>query len=81
MIYLLIINIIIYFFYLVDKKLAIKHKYRISEKILLGLAILGGGYGGLISMFLTHHKTRKEYFYLINVCSMIIWSMFILLVR
>ena len=58
--YYLIINISTFIIYGIDKYLAIKNLYRISEKILLLLSILGGSIGALISMYLFHHKTKKQ---------------------
>ena len=45
-----------------DKYCAQKNHWRISESNLLGLAILGGGIGELIGMFLFRHKTKKNLF-------------------
>ena len=45
-----------------DKRRAVKGKYRISEKSLFAVSLLGGGVGTLISMKLFHHKTRHKRF-------------------
>lgn len=58
-IYLVLINIVTYFMFLIDKKKAEKHRYRISEKALLTACFLGGSLGGIISMKRYHHKTKK----------------------
>lgn len=60
--YLLVINIITFFTYGVDKLLAIKEKNRIRIVTLLGLAFVGGELGGLLAMELFNHKTSKDYF-------------------
>lgn len=60
--YLLVINIITFFTYGVDKLLAIKEKNRIRIVTLLGLAFVGGELGGLLAMKLFNHKTSKDYF-------------------
>ena len=70
--YYIIINTITFIIYGLDKYLAIKKLYRISEKILLLLSILGGFIGALISMSLFHHKTKKVKFFIINITSLII---------
>lgn len=70
--YYLIINISTFIIYGIDKYLAIKNLYRISEKILLLLSILGGSIGALISMYLFHHKTKKARFIIVNLTSLII---------
>lgn len=61
-IYLCVINILSFLFYGLDKLKAKYHKWRISEKTLLLLAVLGGAYGSYLAMILFHHKTRKFIF-------------------
>ncbi len=78
--YLIIINIFSFIIYFIDKVLAIKKLYRISEISLIIISILGGMVGGLMSMLIFRHKTKKIYFYLINIFSLILW-IFILLNR
>lgn len=46
----------------IDKKRAREHKWRISERTLLGLAVIGGSVGALAGMHLFRHKTRKMKF-------------------
>lgn len=70
--YYLFINIISLFLYSLDKYLAIKRKRRISEKTLLISTILGGFIGTTIGMYVFHHKTKKWYFKLNIVLSIII---------
>lgn len=48
-----------------DKQQAKVNGWRIPEKVLLGLGIIGGAIGGLISMRLFRHKTKKTYFWII----------------
>ena len=57
--YLIIINIIEFIIMGLDKLLAIKHKYRISEFTLLFISAIGGSIGAIIGMNLFHHKTKK----------------------
>lgn len=61
-IYLILINIIAFISMWLDKKKAMKHQYRISEKTLFTLAILGGTLGSILGMKKFHHKTRHWYF-------------------
>ena len=56
--YYLIINLILYFTMVIDKKRAIKDGWRIPEKNLFLLAVLGGGIGGLIAMVFKRHKNK-----------------------
>ena len=60
--YYLFINLLSFIILGVDKYLAIKHKWRISEKTLLVSFILGGYLGGGHGMVIWHHKTKKWYF-------------------
>ena len=72
-IYLIIINSITFIVYGVDKFLAIKHYYRISEKLLYLFSVFGGALGALLGMFFFKHKTLKLKFYLINIISLGLW--------
>ena len=60
--YILLINLFAFILYGIDKRKAIKHQWRISEKVLLCIAIIGGSIGALLGMILFHHKTRHWYF-------------------
>ena len=57
-VYLCIINVVSLLFMLVDKRKAIKRRWRIPEKTLLGICAIGGSLGGIIGMYLFRHKTR-----------------------
>lgn len=61
-IWLIIINIITFAVFGIDKKKAIDGKFRISELTLFALSFLGGSLGGLAAMHVFHHKTKKWYF-------------------
>lgn len=56
--YLLIINIITFLIYGMDKYKAKKHIWRISEKVLIGLATIGGFIGAFAGMQVFRHKTK-----------------------
>ncbi len=71
--YLLIINIITFITYGIDKYKSIKHKYRISEATLIILAILGGPLGALLGMILFHHKIKKKKFIILIPIILILW--------
>lgn len=62
--YLLLINLLSFALYGIDKHKAQKHAYRIPEKVLILSAVLGGGIGALLGMHVFHHKTRKPLFYI-----------------
>ena len=61
-IYLLIINVVTFFMYGIDKWKAKKSKWRIREAALLGLAVLGGSIGAWSGMKVWHHKTLHKKF-------------------
>lgn len=62
LIYLLIINLIGFFAMLLDKQKAKKNKWRVPEKTLFLLALLGGSLGTTLGMNVFRHKTKHWYF-------------------
>lgn len=62
MLYIIIINIITFVLFGIDKQKAVKKEWRISENTLIGLALIGGSVGALLGMRCFHHKTRKKKF-------------------
>ena len=56
--YLLLINALAFLLMLADKKKAKKKKWRIKERTLLGVALIGGSLGATLGMSLFRHKTR-----------------------
>ncbi len=62
--YIAITNLTTFIMYGLDKRRAIKDKWRIPEKRLLLAALLGGAPGALWAMILFHHKTKKAKFFI-----------------
>ena len=60
--YLFLINIVTFLAYASDKRRAARRKWRIPEKTLLGLSLIGGAAGGIIAMYCFRHKIRKPAF-------------------
>ncbi len=60
--YLLAINVITFLAMWIDKRKAQKGSWRISEKALFTLVLLGGGVGGILGMYVFRHKTQKPRF-------------------
>ena len=58
LIYILLINLIAFYFYWNDKRRAKKNKWRIPENSLLLIALLGGSIGALLGMKVFRHKTK-----------------------
>lgn len=75
--YLLFINLFSFVIYGIDKFLARKNMRRISEKFLFFLGALGGMAGSILGMLFWHHKTKKIYFYILNISFLIIWLIII----
>ena len=62
LIYGILINLLGLVLMGVDKRRARLHQWRLPEKALFAVALLGGSLGSLMGMLLFHHKTRKWYF-------------------
>lgn len=60
--YLALINLAGLLSMYIDKRRAIKNKWRIPEKTLFILAITGGSAGSILGMHLFRHKTKHWYF-------------------
>ena len=62
LIYLVIINVVTFLMFGIDKWKAKKSKRRIRETALLGQAVLGGSIGAWLGMKVWHHKTLHKKF-------------------
>jgi len=75
-IYLIAINLITFFVMWLDKRKAKKGRWRIPENTLLLFVLLGGGIGGIVGMYVLHHKTQKAKFVIgfpaILICEILI---------
>ena len=60
--YLIVINIVTFLVYGIDKVKAKQGSWRISEATLLILAVIGGSIGALLGMQVLHHKTMHKKF-------------------
>ena len=78
-IYLIVINIVTFIVYGVDKAAAKAHKRRIRISTLLILATIGGSLGALLGMFIFRHKTKKWYFVLPVPLMLIIQTLIVVL--
>ena len=61
-IYLIVINILTFLIFGIDKWKARRGKWRIPEGTLIWMSIIGGSIGALVGMYLFHHKTQKRKF-------------------
>lgn len=60
--YLLTINFIGFIIMLIDKQRAVHKEWRIPEKTLIGISIIGGSIGMLLGMSVFRHKTKHVKF-------------------
>ena len=72
--YVLLINLLLFLLMGMDKRAAKRKKWRIPERRLLTLGIIGGGIGGIIGMLVFHHKTHRIYFTICYVVNIICWG-------
>ena len=61
-IYLAVVNVVAFVLYGIDKYKAKQGAWRIPEKTLLGIAVIGGSVGALAGMNFFRHKTKHWYF-------------------
>ena len=60
--YIAVVNVVAFALYGLDKYKAKTGAWRIPEKTLLGIAVIGGSVGALAGMNFFHHKTKHWYF-------------------
>lgn len=61
-VYLVVINLVTFIMYGIDKYKAKKAKWRIPESTLLWMAAVGGSIGAWVGMRAWHHKTLHKKF-------------------
>lgn len=61
-IYLVVMNVLGVAVMWSDKRRARLHRWRIPEKLLFGVSLLGGSAGTWAGMYLFRHKTKHWYF-------------------
>ncbi len=62
LVWLAVINLVTFAIYGVDKAKAKRGAWRVPEKTLFLLPLLGGSLGALLGMRVFHHKTKHWYF-------------------
>lgn len=65
--FLLVMSLLSFLLYGIDKGRARKEKWRIRESVLLLTGFFGGASGALAAMTLFRHKTKHVYFWIINL--------------
>lgn len=71
LLYLSIINLASFGTFFIDKRKAIKNKWRIKESSLHLLSFAGGIYGSIAAMLLFRHKNKKLKFIIITLLALI----------
>ena len=79
-VYLLLVNIIAFALFAIDKRRAQRQMTRIPESVLLWMARLGGGLGCIVGMYALHHKKRKPKFLFRVPLWIIIWMFIIVII-
>ena len=79
LLYLIIINIVAFLLYGIDKRKAVRKKWRIPEFWLIALAVIGGPFGAFLGMLVFHHKTKKMKFRVTVPFFILIWITVIVL--
>ena len=73
--YFLGVNLLLFILMGIDKRAAKRKKWRIPERRLLTLGIIGGGIGGILGMLVFHHKTHRIYFTICYGINVFCWGM------
>ena len=68
------VNLLLFILMGMDKRAARRKKWRIPERRLLTLGMIGGGFGGILGMIIFHHKTYRIYFTICYVVNIICWG-------
>ena len=79
--YLVLLSIITFIAYGVDKSEAKRGAYRTKEKTLLLSSFLGGAFGGYPAMLVFRHKTKGEHWYFtaVNLLGIIVHAALMIL--
>ncbi len=83
--WLIATNLTAFIAFAYDKSVAGRRWARVPESVLLGIALIGGSPGALISMRLVHHKTAKRSFLLkmaiVLVLQVVLIAVYFLVIR
>ena len=72
--YFIVINLLTFLLYGLDKYKAIRQEWRIPERALLLMAFVGGAFGALSALRIFRHKTRKGRFKLMIPLFCLLWG-------
>ena len=74
LIYCAVISALTFAVYGLDKHAAKAKLWRTPERRLLLFGMAGGAIGAILGMLFFHHKTKKWYFWLVNLVSIILYT-------
>jgi len=77
-VFLILMNILGFATMGIDKRRAIKNKWRIREHTLLLIAFLGGGIGSFLGMRIFHHKTKHKKFIILVPLAAILYALIVI---
>lgn len=63
-VYLTAVNITAFLLYGTDKRKAVRHQWRVPERVLIGIALIGGSLGAWVGMRIFRHKTKHPKFFI-----------------
>lgn len=72
-VYILIVNVLAFILYGIDKRRSQRKMYRIPENTLLWMARIGGGVGSWLGIKVFHHKTKHKRFMIIVPLWTVLW--------
>lgn len=72
MLAIVIMSLVAFILYGVDKNKAQRGAWRIPEAVLLGWGFFGGAVGALCGMKVFRHKTKHWYFWAVNILGLIL---------
>ena len=75
---LVVMSLITFALYAMDKSKAKKGEWRIKEAVLLGCSFFCGAIGGTLAMQLLRHKTKHYYFWVVNILGLV-WQIGVLI--
>ena len=72
LLFFVLVNVVTFSLYFIDKRRAVKNQHRIGERTLVFFTIFFGGLGAAAGMFLFRHKTQKVKFKIIVAIGVVI---------
>jgi uncharacterized membrane protein YsdA (DUF1294 family) len=68
----IVMSLIAFVLYAIDKVKAKRGAWRIPEAVLLGWGFFGGAIGALCAMKMLRHKTKHWYFWVVNIAGLVL---------